>query len=60
MAILKCVCYHKAQDKLHGKQMRVFNLTKKGGENTYRCTVCLRERTGLKLDDMNAKQLGDN
>ena len=56
MAVLKCVCTHKAQDKFHGKHMRVFNLTKKGGENIYRCTVCLRERTGLSLQDMNNKK----
>lgn len=39
MAIIKCTCEHEAQDKLHGKKMRVYNPTVKG----YRCTVCLKE-----------------
>ena len=55
MAILKCVCHHDAQDKLHGKGMRVFNrIRPKERDNRFRCTVCLRERDGLSLKDMNA------
>lgn len=46
--ILKCVCYHKYQDKKYGKKMRVHNPTHKGnkasGTILYRCTVCERER----------------
>ena len=40
--ILKCKCYHKYQDKIHGKSMRVHNpLAKKNNENQrWRCTVC--------------------
>ena len=40
--IMKCSCKHKQQDKLHGKGNRVFNKTMK--LNTYRCTVCLKEK----------------
>jgi hypothetical protein len=49
MAILKCVCTHPAQDKLHGKGFRVHNKTK---EAKYRCTVCLKERDGFNLQDI--------
>lgn len=35
--VLKCSCNHKGQDRLHGKYMRVHNMTLKGD---YRCTVC--------------------
>lgn len=38
--IAKCTCAHPAQDKLHGKQMRVFNLKGKGKEDEGVCTVC--------------------
>ena len=33
-----CSCKHKFQDKRHGKNKRVFNLTDK--DKTWRCTVC--------------------
>lgn len=39
MAIKKCACISKFQDKKYGKKMRVFNKTMKG----YCCTVCGRE-----------------
>lgn len=41
--IKPCTCYHPAQDKLHGKGMRVHNLALKGydGAPGWRCTVCL-------------------
>lgn len=45
MAILTCVCVHESQDKLHGKQQRVFNRTRKESGTVYRCTVCLNEKT---------------
>jgi hypothetical protein len=37
--IMTCTCIHEGQDKIHGKNQRVFNalLNDKG----YRCTVCL-------------------
>ena len=39
---VKCTCQHEAQDKLHGKNVRVANPTAKGsdGKIEYRCTVC--------------------
>ena len=44
--ILKCICKHKMQDKLHGKNMRVHTPMK--GTTTvgggWRCTVCLKEK----------------
>jgi len=44
---LKCSCTNKGQDELNGKQVRVFNETKKTSMNeiVYRCTVCLHEKT---------------
>jgi len=46
--IMKCTCKHTFQDELYGKGNRVFNRTrKKDGERfIYRCTVCLKEKTG--------------
>lgn len=44
MAIKKCVCEHKFQDKIYGKDMRVHTPTKKEDNKIYRCTVCGRER----------------
>jgi len=40
-----CTCKHEHQDKEHGKQVRVMNLTTKGvgDKRVYRCTVCKRE-----------------
>lgn len=34
--VKQCSCKHEEQDKLHGKGMRVHNVTTKG----YKCTVC--------------------
>ncbi len=44
--IQQCVCNHEQQDKIHGKNHRVFNETeKKAGESkVYRCTVCNKEK----------------
>ncbi len=39
--IKKCTCKHKAQDKLHGENMRVKNPIKTPHDKQeYRCTVC--------------------
>ena len=42
--ILKCDCYNKYQDELHGKGMRVYNYPCKskatGKYTAARCTVC--------------------
>ena len=38
-----CLCKHESQDKMYGKQQRVWNYAGgKGGayKNRYRCTVC--------------------
>lgn len=45
--ILSCKCPHDGQDKLHGKQRRVFNKTSKdiAGKPVWRCTVCETEKT---------------
>jgi len=41
MAILRCTCKHKSQDRLHGKQRRVCNrMRPMGGGIRFRCTVC--------------------
>jgi hypothetical protein len=42
MSIKQCRCKHKSQDKIHGKNKRVSNPTKKipGQPQKYRCTVC--------------------
>ena len=41
----KCSCKHPQQDKIHGKNMRVFNLAKceAHGQVKGRCTVCKKE-----------------
>ena len=44
MAKSDCVCTHINQDKLNGKQIRIFNQTNKEGGSIYRCTVCSREK----------------
>jgi len=40
--ILPCTCTHKAQDELHGKNMRVHNWARSANNKSggYRCTVC--------------------
>ena len=43
--IIKCTCYHPAQDKLQGKGRRVHNaMTRTSGGKKFRCTVCGNER----------------
>lgn len=44
--ILPCDCKHEAQDRLHGKGMRVHNEMKPsiGGKREARCTVCLKTK----------------
>lgn len=56
MAILPCTCEHETQDKWYGKYKRVHNLTKKGGGNVYRCTVCGKERTLTESYKIESKQ----
>lgn len=43
--IIKCTCKHPGQDKLNGKQKRVYNETStvNGKQPIYRCSVCLKE-----------------
>ena len=45
--IVACDCKHEAQDRLHGKGMRVKNPTAKSGlgpnQVEVRCTVCKKE-----------------
>lgn len=45
--IVNCICDHKGQDELHGKNRRVANLLDggKSPKKTYKCTVCGREHT---------------
>ncbi len=38
--IKPCDCKHESQDRLHGKNKRVFNI----GETKQRCTVCGKEK----------------
>ena len=40
--IARCTCKSEQQDRLHGKEKRVFNKTKESG--MYRCTNCLKEK----------------
>ena len=35
---MTCTCTHEGQDKLHGKNQRVFNVL--AHDKGYRCTVC--------------------
>ena len=44
--IKRCNCKHEYQDKVHGKNMRVFNPAKvaQGKPLLYRCTVCGNEQ----------------
>ncbi len=43
--ILKCTCFHPAQDKFHGKGKRVHNvMTRTTSGLKFRCTVCKTER----------------
>ena len=37
--VMNCTCEHEAQDKIYGKNQRLFNEAGKDG-NKYRCTVC--------------------
>jgi hypothetical protein len=46
--IMQCTCTHDSQDKLHGANNRVFNMTEKGkvaDMRVWRCTVCSKEVT---------------
>jgi len=45
--IRRCSCQNYGQDKLHGEQNRVFNMTSKAAKakdsSVWRCTVCSKE-----------------
>lgn len=45
--IRPCACKNESQDKLYGKQRRVWNNAPSNGAtpSRYRCTVCLNEKT---------------
>ncbi len=38
--VKKCKCTHESQDRLHGKNNRVFNSLDKQRPIKYKCTVC--------------------
>jgi len=42
--IKNCTCESKFQDEKYGKNMRVYNKTKKQDGKIYRCTVCGKEK----------------
>ena len=37
--VMSCTCSHESQDKIYGKNQRLFNEAGKDS-NKYRCTVC--------------------
>lgn len=41
--IKKCTCHSDFQDKIYGKNNRVFNSIGKDDKGGYRCTVCGKE-----------------
>lgn len=43
--IISCTCKHASQDMLHGEGKRVYVQTMQNDKKTYRCTVCLKEKT---------------
>lgn len=48
--ILKCTCFHPAQDKFHGVGKRVHNaMTRTASGQKYRCTVCKTERAMVEF-----------
>jgi hypothetical protein len=54
-AKIKCDCEHAQQDQMHGKGVRIGNLTGKGN---YRCTVCGSIREGHAAPSMPVRQRG--
>jgi hypothetical protein len=42
--VMPCSCESNFQDRIYGKNMRVFNQTRKNNDRTYRCTVCGKEK----------------
>ena len=44
---LSCTCEHVDQDKMYGKNIRLFNQTEKlsGSKPIFRCTVCKKEKS---------------
>jgi hypothetical protein len=49
---MTCTCKHESQDKLNGKNIRIWNecTSKSAGEKRYRCTVCGSERNAKGKD----------
>ena len=55
--IKECTCEHESQDKLHGKQRRVFNILQKGKDwNTARCSVCGKQITVSNKQKIESKK----
>ncbi len=50
--ILRCDCPHFYQDKIYGYRMRIHNFAKK--KELWRCTVCLKEKSGIKIERVSA------
>lgn len=52
IARVVCTCTNKFQDQTYGPQVRIANLTQKGGttedKRVVRCTVCSKEHTVSK------------
>jgi hypothetical protein len=42
--IMPCSCLSDFQDKTYGKNLRLFNQTRKSNSTVYRCTVCGKEK----------------
>jgi len=59
--ILSCTCKHEYQDQKYGKGMRVHNMVPDpNGSSTWRCTVCLNNRTGAAPTLNNKKKSKKN
>jgi hypothetical protein len=42
--IMPCTCESEFQDKTYGRNLRLFNQTRKSDGKLYRCTVCGKEK----------------
>ena len=49
--IMMCTCIHADQDRLHGRQMRVFNQ----GKTDAKCTVC-QTKKGYSIREAKDKR----
>lgn len=51
--IYPCTCTHEFQDKMYGKNKRVWNAMGATGKNGIRCTVCSKEdKTVIAKDNV--------